>query len=93
MSLPCFFAIVYGPSELIVHGNAAAAKQHRGLLRDESKTYSKPVVNFFFFLECILVGTNSGRRIHLPQRLSGNGTREGRARILVIQGITAAKGD
>jgi hypothetical protein len=28
-----------------------------------------------------------------PQRLSGNGTREGRARILVIQGITAAKGD
>jgi len=40
---------VYGPSELIVHGNAAAAKQRRGLLRDESKTYSKPVAIFFSF--------------------------------------------
>jgi hypothetical protein len=48
MSLPCFFAIVYVPSELIVHGNAAAAKQHRGLLRDESTTYSRPVVKLFF---------------------------------------------
>jgi hypothetical protein len=36
MSLPCFFAIVYVPSELIVHGNAAAANNIVGCLRDES---------------------------------------------------------
>jgi hypothetical protein len=85
---------VYVPSELIVHRNAAAAKQHRGLLRDESKTYSRPVVNVFLsFWNVFSWAQILGGESICPQRLSGNGTREGRARILVIQGITAAKGD